>query len=264
MKIYGIIRTAIYWTLTALVIVFVSTLAEIEALRYFIGGLMIFFGAEEIVHTVFTSKKHYVAATLYWNLIEIVIGLTMIIFVETGDQEVTYAVVCVSWAIWEILRETRELVDVTEALKKHKLTICRIVAVLDLLESLVAISLSLTMLIEPGEHHATIHIYLLSVDLFIKVLFPIINYAATRKEEKKRAKAASAEPDALQSEPVDAPQSETADTPQSENTEIPEPVDTPQSEPVDTTQSENTEIPKQEAVDATQITPADESRTPSA
>lgn len=203
MKIYGAIRTAIYWVLAALVIVFISTLAEIEVLRYFIGGLMIFYGVEEIIFAVFKSKKHYSIHSLYWNIIEIVIGLTLIVFVETGDIEVTYAVVCVSWAIWSILRETHELIEATEELKHSKPIICKVVAIVGLLESLTVIALSLTMIIEPGEHHAKIHLYLLAVELFTKVLFPIINYIAELLEEKKKTKAAHIEGDSPQPETLD-------------------------------------------------------------
>lgn len=185
MKIYGIIRTVIYWALTALVIAFVPTLAEIEVLRYFIGGLMIFYGVEEIILTVFKNKKHYSINSLYWNIFEIAIGLTLIVFVETDETDVTYAIVCVCWAIWSILRETRELVEATEELKENKIIACKLVAIVNLLESLTIIALSLTMVIEPGEHHAKIHLYLLAVELFTKVLFPIINYIAERFKERK-------------------------------------------------------------------------------
>ena len=185
MKIYGPIRTALYWALTVLVIVFAHEVAEIEILRYAIGGLMMLYGVEEIVLTVFKNKKHYSIHTLYWNIIEIVIGLTLVVFVETGDIEVTYAVVCVAWAIWSILRETRELVEVAEELKHNKLVACRVVAIVNLVESLTVIALSLTMLIEPGEHHALIHLYLLAVELFTKALFPIINHIAERKAASK-------------------------------------------------------------------------------
>ena len=187
MKIYGAIRTVIYWTLTALVFVFVLTLAEIEILRYAIGGLMIFYGVEEILYTVFKHEKHYSIPSLYWNIIEILIGIVMIAFVETGDEEVTYAVVCVCWAIWSILREARELVEVTEELKERKHPLSRVASIVNAVESLTVIALSLTMLIEPSEHHAKIHLYLLAVELFTKVLFPIIHYIAERAEEKKKA-----------------------------------------------------------------------------
>ncbi|MCM1546397.1 MAG: hypothetical protein NC033_05100 [Clostridiales bacterium] len=188
MKIYGAVRTAIYWALTALVIAFVSAIAEIGVLRYFIGGLMIFYGVEEIVYTAIKNRKHYLLSALYWNAVEIIIGIILIVFVETGEVNVTYAVVCVSWAIWSILRETRELVEATEELKENKLIPCKIVAIVNLAESLTVIALSLTMLIEPGEHHAKIHLYLLAVELFTKVLFPIINYIAEHFSAKKQAK----------------------------------------------------------------------------
>lgn len=184
MKIYNAIRTALYWILTILVLVFVSTIAEIEVLRYFIGGLMIFYGIEEILLNVFKNKKHYSGHTLYWNIIEMAIGLTLVIFVESEEVSVAYAVVCVCWAVWSILRETRELFEVSEELKHNKLTVCRIVAIVNLVESLTVIALSLTMIIEPGEHHAKIHLYLLAVELFTKVLFPIINNLAERAAKK--------------------------------------------------------------------------------
>ena len=206
MKIYGIIRTVIYWALTALVIAFGANLAEIEVLRYFIGGLMIFYGVEEIILTAIKNKKHYSIRSLYWNLIEIAIGITLIVFIENGEIDVTYAVVCVSWAIWSILRESRELVEATEELKENKLIVCKIVAIANMLESLTVIALSMTMLIEPGEHHAKIHLYLLAVELFTKVLFPIINYVAERLNEKKNSK--------VETEAIEPPQ------PEEENDEV--------------------------------------------
>ena len=204
MKIYGAIRTALYWALTALVLVFVSHIAEIEVLRYFIGGLMIFYGVEEIIFTVFKNKKHYSTHSLYSNIVEIVIGITLIVFVETGDIEVTYAVVCVGWAIWSILRETRELVEATEEIKESKLIACKVVAIVNILESLTVIALSLTMLIEPGEHHAKIHLYLLAVELFTKVLFPIIKYIAEHFDKKKKINAVHIVLESPQPETVDS------------------------------------------------------------
>ena len=199
MKVYGAIRTAMYWILAAFVIAFVSTIAEIGVLRYFIGGLMIFYGIEEIIYTVFKNKKHYSIRSLYWNIVEIVIGIALVAFVATGDVEV----VCVSWAIWSILRETNELVEATEKLKDNKLLLNKIVAVANFLESFTIIALSLTMLIEPNEHHAKIHLYLLAVELFTKVLFPLVNYIAERLEERKELGAVNIT--------VEAPQTESAE-----------------------------------------------------
>lgn len=217
MKMYGIIRTVIYQALAALVVAFISTIAEIEVLRYFIGGLMIFYGVEEIIYTLFKNKKHYSIHSLYLNIVEIVIGITLIVFIETGETNVTYAIVCVSWAIWSILRETRELVEATEELKENKLIPCKIVAIVNLLESLTVIALSLTMLIEPGEHHAKIHLYLLAVELFTKVLFPILNYITKRLNEKKKAKAEETPVEPTEREAADEVAASEAET---ENSDI--------------------------------------------
>lgn len=187
MKTYGIIRTVIYLALTALVIAFVSAIAEIEVLRYFIGGLIIFYGAEEIVYTVFKNKKHYSIHSIFWNIVEVIIGLVLIVFVETDDIEVTYAVVCVCWALWSIIRETRELAEITEEIKEHKPITCKVVNIINMLESLTVIALSLTMIIEPGEHHAKIHLYLLAVELFTRVAYPIIKYIAEVRSKKKES-----------------------------------------------------------------------------
>lgn len=221
MKIYGVSRTVVYWVLAALVLAFVPSVAEIGILRFFIGGIMIFYGLEEIILTVFKNKKHYSFNTLYWNVIEIVVGFTLIVFVKTGDAEVTYAVVCVCWAIWSILRETHELAEVTEKLKETKLISCKIVAVVNLLESLTVIALSLTMIVEPGEHHAKIHLYLLAVELFTKVLFPAIYYIAERNHEKKLAKSEETTEDRTAPQETE-PQESEAEAPLPENSEISE------------------------------------------
>ena len=222
MKIYGAIRTVIYWALTALVFAFVLSLAEIEVLRYAIGGLMIFYGVEEILHTAVKHEKHYSIHSLYWNIIEILIGLVLIAFVETGEEEVTYAVVCVCWAIWSILRETRELVEVTEELKGQKPMACKVVAIVNMIESLTVIALSLTMLIEPGEHHAKIHLYLLAVELFTKVLFPIVNFIAEHLHEKKKGKLEQLATEPAEGETAPSAEEQTAQIPEEQNAPVQE------------------------------------------
>ncbi len=181
-KIYNVIRSAVYLALAAVVIVFLQQIAEIVCLRYFIGGLIIFYGVEEIAFTAFNSRKHFSLKSIYWNAVEIVLGLTLIVLVENGEENVTYAVVCVSWATWSILRETRELVEATEHFKKKP------TSALNILESLVVIALSITMIITPTEHHAEIHLYLLAVELATKVLFPMVDNSWKIVSAKHRIK----------------------------------------------------------------------------
>ncbi|MDE7301134.1 MAG: hypothetical protein K2N47_03095, partial [Clostridia bacterium] len=129
---------------------------------------------------VFHEPKHFSITTLYWNIVEILIGLTLIIFVS--HEESPYPVVCVAWATWSILRETRELVEITEEFKERPTILGKVVSILSVLESLTVIAFSITMIIEPGEHHAMIHMYLLAVELATKVLFPIFYMEFKRKK----------------------------------------------------------------------------------
>ena len=63
-----------------------------------------------------------------------------------------------------------------------------------MIESVTVIVFSLIMIIEPGEHHARVHLYLLVVELSTKVLFPLINHlAACRAEKEKDAAGKAAE-----------------------------------------------------------------------
>lgn len=177
MKVYKIIRTGVFLALAAVALIFLHTF--VENLHYFIGSLMVFYGVEEIIFTVFHERKHFSIKSLYWNVVEILIGLTLIIFVS--HEESPYPVVCVAWATWSILRETRELVEITEEFKKKPTVLSKVVAIVSVLESLIVIGFSITMIIEPGEHHAMIHMYLLAVELATKVIFPLFDIQLGRK-----------------------------------------------------------------------------------
>lgn len=172
-KVYNLIRTVIFVGLAAFVItaLYLLDLSEIERLRYFIGALMIFYGAEEIIYTAFNRKNHISVKSLYWDIVEIILGLVMILFVGKGEADVIYAVVCVSWATWSILRETRELVEITLEFKE------KATGILNISESLTVIALSVTMIIEPTKHHAYIHLWLLVAELLTTALFPVLDNA---------------------------------------------------------------------------------------
>lgn len=175
MKAYKFIRTGVFLALAAVTLIFLHTF--VENLHYFIGALMVFYGVEEIVYTAFHEKKHFSVRSLYWNIVEILIGSTLIIFVSHEP----YPVVCVAWATWSILRETRELVEITEEFKHKPTVLGKIISIVSVLESLIVIAFSITMIIEPGEHHAMIHMYLLAVELATKVIFPLFDIQIRRK-----------------------------------------------------------------------------------
>ena len=94
--------------------------------------------------------------------------------------------ICIIWAVWAILREADEIAEYYELFKE------RIPCLLGFAESVVAIVFSITLIIEPGEHHAMIHMYLLIVELLSAVIFPqlrcvYVKYIVKNKKHEKES-----------------------------------------------------------------------------
>ena len=62
----------------------------------------------------------------------------------------------------------------------------RIPCLLGFIESIVAIVLSITLIMEPGEHHAKIHMYLLIAELLTAVIFPQLRCAYVKFIKKEK------------------------------------------------------------------------------
>lgn len=152
----------------------------VQNLRSFIPVVMIVYGVFEIVIGLMREKKKFLTHhAFYFGCIEFVIGYVMLFFITD------YTEVCIIWALWSILRESLEIEEVVERLKEG------IPAFISIIESVVIIVFSILLLIEHGEHHAHIHAYLLSVELFVTALIPLsdpyLKKRIKRRKEKKNA-----------------------------------------------------------------------------
>ena len=148
-------------------------------LRWFIGGLIVLYGSLGILALALEKVKPIVEGHGFlFYAVEILLGLTTLCFIEE------FATVCVIWAVWSILRESVELQEIVEG-ELHP-----ILAVVSGLESVAVIVLSVMLMIEPGEHHAMIHSYLLVVELILTAVIPLLN--ARMKPENEHGE--SAEP----------------------------------------------------------------------
>ena len=145
----------------------------IEHLKYFIATLMLLYALEELFfELIYSRHKILHQKKIYHGAIEIVLVFT-IAFVD-----VSYTSVCIIWAIWSILREAYEIEEVIVELKAW---LPRIVS---FVESLTVIVFSIMLIIEPTEHHALIHLYLLLVELFLNPLIPLVDELLGKKKEK--------------------------------------------------------------------------------
>ncbi len=146
------------------VLVFLYRVFFVENLRWFIGGLVVLYGVLGILALALEKKKPiYEEHEFLFAAVEILIGLTLLAFIKE------YATVCVVWAVWSILRESIELKEIVSG-ELHP-----VLAVISGLESIAVIVLSITLMMEPGEHHAMIHTYFLCLELTLSAIVPILN-----------------------------------------------------------------------------------------
>ena len=142
---YLIIKLVTFSLLAICVFIFTEHL--VEHLKYFIGGLMLLYGLEEILfEIIFKDKRFWYKDKIYLGLIEIILGVVLLV------APITIEHTCVIWATWSIVREAFETKELVTEIKSWTLTI------ISGIESIAVIVLSVMLILEPGEHHAMIHI----------------------------------------------------------------------------------------------------------
>ena len=168
---YFSIKLGVFTILAILVFIFREPL--VENLKYFIGGLMLLYGLEEILFEILYSRHHILhQGKLYLGGIELLLGVVML------SVPMSYESVCIIWATWSILREAYEIKEVFSEIK------CLAPKILSATESVVVIVFSILLIIEPGEHHAMIHLYLLLAELIISPLTPLLDEILAKRKEK--------------------------------------------------------------------------------
>ena len=163
MKTFRLSRLICFVVCAVLLLIFNELF--LHNLRWFIGGLIVLYGSLGILALLLAKVKPiYEGQGFLFFAVEILLGLITLCFIKE------YATVCVIWAVWSIIRESIELEEIV-ARELHPVP-----AIVSGLESVAVVVLSVMLMIEPGEHHAMIHSYLLVVDLILASLIPIINH----------------------------------------------------------------------------------------
>ena len=100
---YYLVKLIIYVALAVCVFIFREKL--VEHLKYFIGGLMLLYGLEEILfEIVFRDKHFWHKDKIYLGIIEITFGITLLVI--NLPYEADYEAVCVVWATWSIVLDS--------------------------------------------------------------------------------------------------------------------------------------------------------------
>ena len=166
---YNLIKLGVYFVLAVLVFVFRENI--VNHLKYFIGGLMLLYAVEEILFIVLHHIHHILHEDkVYLGFIELILGIVLLCV------DASVASVCVIWATWSILRESYEIKEIACEIKNV------IPKIISGVESVVVIVFSILLLIEPNAHHAIIHLYLLSVELIVAPLTPLLDELLAKKK----------------------------------------------------------------------------------
>ncbi len=159
---YFIIKLAIFVTAAVLIFIFRTTL--VESLKYFIGGLMVAYSIEEIIFCfIFHGSHIHKEAKFFLGVIDLILGIVLLVC------NLPYETVCVIWACWSICREAFEIFEIINELE------FLLPRILSGVESVAVIVFSIMLILEPGEHHVMIHVYLLLVELVFSPLVPLID-----------------------------------------------------------------------------------------
>ena len=168
---YNLIKLGVYVVLAVLIFIFREQL--VEHLKYFIGGLMILYAVEEILFIIIHHVHHILHEDkVYLGFIELLLGIVLMCV------NLSYESVCIIWATWSILRESYEIKEIACELKHI------VPKIVSGVESLVIIIFSILLIIEPGEHHAMIHLYLLLAELVIAPLTPLLDELLMKKKKE--------------------------------------------------------------------------------
>lgn len=172
-----IVELAIVSVLSVFILVFKEHL--IGNIKYFVGAIMIFDGVEEIVLEVIHERKGFWKnSKAYQGFIDIIFGISLLCL--SIDPEIEYIVVCVVWASWSIVRESHEIKRIVTDVR------CITPRIISAVESVGVIVFSFMLILEPGEHHAMIHLYILIIELIFTPLTDLMDELISRFKEKKK------------------------------------------------------------------------------
>ena len=169
---YLIGKLALYTGFAIAVLIFHEQL--LFQLKYFIGGLMAFYGAEDIVFLLIMHKKEfYRQDKVYFGFVEFVLGIGMLF------APLEIEAICMIWATWSIMREAVEIKEVIVELKAWTPRL------ISLVESIAVIILSMILIFLPDDAHASTHLRILTVELVLTPLVPLLDLVIGSFKAKK-------------------------------------------------------------------------------
>lgn len=151
-----IVKATLYIAVAILILIFHEKI--MPSVAFLVGGVVLAYALEELIFLIAQRKF----ADMAESIIQIV--LAVLLFLAHDD----IIKVCIIWGVWSIIREGREMTHALVHIRRYWL------AIVNIAESVVVTVLSATMILEPGEHHAHIHVILLAIELILEIAFPFL------------------------------------------------------------------------------------------
>ena len=171
---YLVVKLIVYVALAVCIVIFHHQM--LPGLKYFIGGLMAFYGVEDILFlTLMHRKQFFRQDKTYFGIVELILGIGMLF----APLEIN--TICMIWATWAIMREA---VEIKELILELKSWTPRIIS---LIESIAAIILSMVLIFAPTGEHAIIHLRILTVELVLAPLVPLLDLVIVSLKDRRAA-----------------------------------------------------------------------------
>ncbi len=169
---YLVVKLIVYAVLAVCIAIFHHQM--LPGLKYFIGGLMAFYGAEDILFlTLLHRKQFFRQDKTYFAIVELILGIGMLF----APLEIN--TICMIWATWAIMREAVEIKEVILELKSWAPRI------ISLVESIAVIILSMILIFSPTGEHAIIHLRILTVELVLAPLVPLLDLVIASFKDRR-------------------------------------------------------------------------------
>ena len=134
---------------------------------YLVGGVVLAYALEELI---FAWK-----ARDWKTLSEAVVQLILAGLLFATSQNMVS--VCTIWGVWSIIREVREMTGAIREIRRDRSGIVNVI------ESVIVIVLSVTMILAPNYHHAHTHVILLAIELILEIVFPVLSILLARRKK---------------------------------------------------------------------------------
>ena len=179
MKNLTIEQKFVFWFLSfttilgILILIFARTL--LEYIPYFVASVIFLYGFELLLKFIIIEKKLSKHSHLFDGIIEIALSFIIIICLKENIETI-----CIIWGFWIVIREGKELDESIYEIRNSKL------AYIDIIESGILMYFAISLIVNPIEHHAYVHILLTGIEfLFNMLLFLLVLFVNKNKEEKE-------------------------------------------------------------------------------